>query len=367
MLDSANFNTGPVTIDKSIKILAIPGEVGSIVGNGGDGLVINAPGKDVTLHNLVVLNLANGINGVRIVDARTVHLEKLAVRDFTSLDGACINYAGTHNIAIWVNDSILRNCWNAIAASGAMPALPRASLVVDNTRVEDAPGDLDFTQFAINIAGCIDLTVRNSTLSRTWGGLLYSNNVAGCNSTLLVADSTFSRAHFWGIKLGGAANNGSVVATVRNTQIVESVYGIEVKQSTQLAKTNLDVVDSVVSRCSGNCLRLEDTQTAGAGYVQARVFNSTLAHAGDAIFLTQGTPGNVLLTLTRSHMHNAGALLFHGAGSARFDACHMESFRAGFVNLGSNDVVSMGNNTMHDVLNPNNGTTYITPTVRAPI
>ena len=36
MLDSANYNTGPVNIDKSVTILAIPGAVGSVLAIGGD-------------------------------------------------------------------------------------------------------------------------------------------------------------------------------------------------------------------------------------------------------------------------------------------------------------------------------------------
>ena len=65
----ANYNTGPVTINKGVKIIALPGELGSLLANGGDGLIINAPGKDVTLRNLVVLNFNLGVTGVNIVDA----------------------------------------------------------------------------------------------------------------------------------------------------------------------------------------------------------------------------------------------------------------------------------------------------------
>src|SRR4051794_10754744 len=35
MLDSANFNSGTVTVTKSVNILAVPGQVGSIVSFGG--------------------------------------------------------------------------------------------------------------------------------------------------------------------------------------------------------------------------------------------------------------------------------------------------------------------------------------------
>ena len=52
MLDSANYNTGPVNINKSVSILAIPGAVGSVVGSGGDAIVIDTAGVKVSLRNL---------------------------------------------------------------------------------------------------------------------------------------------------------------------------------------------------------------------------------------------------------------------------------------------------------------------------
>ena len=38
MLDSANYNTGPVNVTKSVTILAVPGALGSVVATGGDAI-----------------------------------------------------------------------------------------------------------------------------------------------------------------------------------------------------------------------------------------------------------------------------------------------------------------------------------------
>jgi hypothetical protein len=54
MLDSANYNTGPVTVSKSVTLLAVPGALGSVVALGGDALVISTTGA-VTLRNLNIL------------------------------------------------------------------------------------------------------------------------------------------------------------------------------------------------------------------------------------------------------------------------------------------------------------------------
>jgi hypothetical protein len=62
MLDSANFNTTTVSINKSLTILAVPGALGSVVANGADAISINTAGAKVTLRNLVILNLSGSTN-----------------------------------------------------------------------------------------------------------------------------------------------------------------------------------------------------------------------------------------------------------------------------------------------------------------
>jgi hypothetical protein len=54
MLDSANYNTGTVAITKSVSVLAVPGAVGSLVGNGCNAIEIVTPGVTVNLRNLVL-------------------------------------------------------------------------------------------------------------------------------------------------------------------------------------------------------------------------------------------------------------------------------------------------------------------------
>ena len=60
MLDSANYNTGTVTIDRSVTILAVPGALGSIVSPGltAPAIDIATPGITVTLRNVSVIGLA---------------------------------------------------------------------------------------------------------------------------------------------------------------------------------------------------------------------------------------------------------------------------------------------------------------------
>jgi hypothetical protein len=50
MLDSANYNTGPVAITKSVTILAVPGALGSVLATGGNAIDIATAGVKVALR-----------------------------------------------------------------------------------------------------------------------------------------------------------------------------------------------------------------------------------------------------------------------------------------------------------------------------
>jgi hypothetical protein len=75
ILDSANYNSGPVDITESVTILAIPGVVGSIVASGGNAIDVDTPGVRVALRNLVLLNLGGGTNGVNFTRGRELTIE----------------------------------------------------------------------------------------------------------------------------------------------------------------------------------------------------------------------------------------------------------------------------------------------------
>jgi hypothetical protein len=79
MLDSANYNTGTVTIGKSVSILAVPGAVGSIVAlNDGPAISITASGLTISLRNVVIGPVAGatpGTHGVQMTGASNLTIE----------------------------------------------------------------------------------------------------------------------------------------------------------------------------------------------------------------------------------------------------------------------------------------------------
>ena len=106
MLDSANYNSATVTIDKSVSILAVPGAVGSLVATGGPAIFITAAGLTVALRNLVIVPLpgAGGTKGVYMSGASSLAIEHSLIANLAE-DGVFVAGAGS----VKVVDTIIRN------------------------------------------------------------------------------------------------------------------------------------------------------------------------------------------------------------------------------------------------------------------
>ncbi len=106
MLDSANYNTGTVIVDKSASILAVPGAVGSVVALGGPALSITASGLKVSLRNLVIVPFPGspGTDGVSMTGASTLTIENSLIANLPT-SGVSVTGAGT----LKITHTIIRN------------------------------------------------------------------------------------------------------------------------------------------------------------------------------------------------------------------------------------------------------------------
>ncbi|MEP7060758.1 MAG: hypothetical protein ABI881_00025 [Betaproteobacteria bacterium] len=388
MLDSANFNTAPVNINKSVKILAIPGAIGSVVGNGGDAIVINTPG-DVTLRNLQVLNFSGGVNGVTIHNAGAVHIEKTSIDGFRDDSSSCIRLDSANTVRLYVDDSFLRQCRNGIFATGTSTA-NRSSVIVDNTRIERGFNSASPTSIGVWMTGAVDVTLRNSVISREDQGVRFENPASGTTSHLNLDRSQITRSTTALVYVNGVANGagsisiknslvsgGSDLLNISNTAvggnavvIVEdseisntSGNGATIANSAADANTRiqLELVRSQVKNSGGVAVSLSATNGAKS-YLYAH--DSELAHAATAV-KTFGNTGGLTVSLVRSTIYHTTTAIDHGFGKVRLDGSHIVNNANDFVNNGSNNIVSLGNNMVTDNDNAS-GFAYITPTIIAP-
>jgi hypothetical protein len=108
MLNSANYNSGPVNVTKSVSILAIPGAVGSVVALGGPAFNIATAGVNVSLRNLVIMPFpaAGGTSGIAMTNGDSLTIQKTLI---ANLESKGIDVDAIPGTRLKVMDSVIRD------------------------------------------------------------------------------------------------------------------------------------------------------------------------------------------------------------------------------------------------------------------
>ena len=210
MLDSANYNTAPVNIAKSVSILAIPGAVGSVLAINGNAIDIATAGVKIALRNLVIVPFpgGNGTNGVNM----------------------------TNGASLTVEGCLIAN----LPQSGIVVNIP-ASVRVTDTTIRDNGGT------GLLLGNGAHATGAWSTFSGNLGDGVAANGTSALAATTVdIADSTINGNGYGIVALSGAAN-AVAKASVRHSQIAGNTnYGVTA-QSTSGAACTISVGDNIIS------------------------------------------------------------------------------------------------------------------------
>ncbi len=216
MLDSANYNQGPIYVDKSVTILAVPGALGSVVGsNSRATIVINTDGVKVALRNLILAPNAAclfcyiSINGIELTAAASLTVDKCLIANF-----------GAHGITVYANGA--------------------SALVIDSViRGNGGVG--------VSVAGGSSATVTRTTISGHYIGVSASGNVAGTN-TADITDSTMEGNNY-GVAAWGTTASAVVRVSVRDSLVVQNTVGL-LARSDAGGLTTLSASNNVISNNS---------------------------------------------------------------------------------------------------------------------
>jgi hypothetical protein len=113
---------GAVTITKSITIDGGGGQVASVLVAGTNGIVISGDGVVVTLRNLRINGLAQGVtpglNGIRLLNGAQLHIENCVIFGFSqnAIDIAVNQVTGPR---VFITDTIVSNSAGGITARNA--------------------------------------------------------------------------------------------------------------------------------------------------------------------------------------------------------------------------------------------------------
>ena len=155
---------GGVTITKSITINGQGTMAGALIGAGSNGIIVNAGVNDVvTLRNLVINGSGVGLNGIRIFQARQVHIENCTIENFVNRGILVDNTSNA--IQVFIHNTVIRNNTGASTPagnSGAILLRPTSSGTVSALLDHVL---MDQTTFGLRVEGNARATVNDSTAS----------------------------------------------------------------------------------------------------------------------------------------------------------------------------------------------------------
>lgn len=140
-LDDGGF--GAVTITKAITIDG-GGHIAGVLAAGTNGIIVSAgTGDVVTLRNLDINGAGTGLNGIRILAAKAVHVEHCQIYKFRGgSTGRAISDERSATQAagpgLFVDDTYIRDNLAGIAVVGTSPSIIRA--VIRNCRIQNNSG-----------------------------------------------------------------------------------------------------------------------------------------------------------------------------------------------------------------------------------
>jgi hypothetical protein len=209
ILDSANYNVAPVSITKSVTILAVPGAIGSLVATAGNAIDINTAGVKVVLRNLLIGPLpgGGGVDGIHMLAGSALTVENCVIGNMP-------------NSSIYVN----------------APAIVR---IMDTTIRGN--GDL-----GVFLRGGSRTTVARSTIGDNGNQGFELWGTAGTTTTADIVDSVVDR-NGYGVVAYSTDASAVVKISVRNSQLVGNSNFGAFAESDAGALATLSVSNSIVS------------------------------------------------------------------------------------------------------------------------
>ncbi len=188
VLDSAGY--GPVTIDKSISLIAPAGIHAGVTVSSGDGITVDAPGSTVLLRGLSI-NGHGGVTGVNVLQVTVLRIENCVISGMTG-DGVL---HGADASALFVVDTSVRdNLGNGI------DFVAHGIVVLDRVRSEGNQFD---GLFVLSLSDVVDASVTQSHLAYNGrNGINVATSTVLSNPQILVDRSTLEYNGAAGFVLG---------------------------------------------------------------------------------------------------------------------------------------------------------------------
>jgi hypothetical protein len=205
-LDPGGF--GAVTITKSITLDGT-GTFASILASLVNGIVVNAAATDViTIRGISIDGFCNGVNGINVLQAKTVNVEDCVIFRFNTGNGITVNDSNGANLN--VRNTVIRDN------------------TLDGINVTSSSGFINVTLDRVSLNGNANGLHARSGSKVTARSCVFSNNTT--NGVFVdAAQAQFAFASIWesqlsmnganGLRAGNAGNVGGSGAEISQNQI----------------------------------------------------------------------------------------------------------------------------------------------------
>jgi hypothetical protein len=211
VLDPGGF--GVVTITKAISITA-EGVEGGILAAGTTGIIVNAGVNDtVNLHGLIIEGAGTGLNGIRFLAGKALHIQNCVIRGFNATGAGSGNGIVFAPNSLGSTLSVRDTTINSTFAGGvlAQPAVGgSAKVLLDHVHADGTSG-FGFKADATN--GAVVATLRESSFVGNSGAGIHGFS-PGANIASVFVDHSASVSNGTGI----LADTGTGV-TIRITDV----------------------------------------------------------------------------------------------------------------------------------------------------
>ena len=217
MLDSGNYNTGPVNITKSVTILAVPGALGSVLAAGGNAINIATAGVKVALRNLVIGPLPGGVGGegIYMTNGASLTVENCLIANLP-YSGIVVFTAAS----VRITDTTIRdNGGYGLVLDGG-----GARATVTRTTISGSSNFYGIRVYGFTLNTTTTVDIADSTIDGNSVGVLAQSDYATAVLKVSVRDSRVVRNINEGVS---AIGGGPVTFSVSNSLISNNGIGIQ--------------------------------------------------------------------------------------------------------------------------------------------
>jgi hypothetical protein len=217
---------GPLTITKSITIVADGVEAGIHTSAGGAAITVTGGGLIVFLRGLTI-DVSASSNGISFVAGAALHVHNSVIR--RAAKG--ISFASGGSSELYVTDSVIANT-NGIGIEVKPTGSGNAKVALDRVRVENTSSTgISFS--GTTTTGSIAATVRDSVSAGNTGAGIFAQE-SGDGTTTVMVDRSASLNNNTGIfasltgatiKIGDSTVSGNVLGLTLGTGGVIASYG----------------------------------------------------------------------------------------------------------------------------------------------